>query len=111
MKVVRYRAFVTNLTPDQWKNMFQMYPGDKYKGAASQKKFEKIDWSKVPIDALYCHDKFDALLWWSKEGMKNYPHCAVGASLVLSKPATNACQERVFSKCQWMQVPMDGHPS
>ena len=39
--------------------------------------------------------------WWHDEGQVRFPKLFITATLYLSKPYTNAFQERVFSICTW----------
>jgi hAT family C-terminal dimerisation region len=45
----------------------------------------------------YAAPRFDVLHWWQHVGKLLYPKLAIGAPIILGKPAHNGFQERVFS--------------
>jgi hAT family C-terminal dimerisation region len=45
----------------------------------------------------YAATRFDILHWWQHMGKTVYPKLAIGAPIILGKPAHNGYQERVFS--------------
>jgi hypothetical protein len=50
--------------------------------------------------------RFDFLAWWRKVGMLLFPFMAVGAPIILAKPAHNGYQERVFSLGKFCDSPL-----
>lgn len=65
-------------------------------------KTEDIDWNAVSKgDSLYIAKVFDVMKWWAHRGKMMFPIVALIAPRVLSRPASNAYQERIFSTCSW----------
>jgi len=60
----------------------------------------------IPRDIIYTFERFDVLAWW-KGSKEVYPKLYVTAMLVLSKPITNAFQERCFSAVTWRDTLMN----
>jgi hypothetical protein len=55
---------------------------------------------------LWLAHRFDVLSWWRKVGTLLFPYMAVGAPIVLAKPAHNGYQERVFSLGKFCDSPL-----
>ena len=71
-------------------------------GEFSLVKTEDVDWNAVAKgDSLYIAKVFDVMNWWAHRGKMMFPIVALIAPRVLSRPASNAYQERIFSTCSW----------
>lgn len=66
-----------------------------------------VDWEKVEgYDTLYTSSMFDLCEWWKSEGRKRFPLIFLILPSVLSVPASNAFQERIFSCCTYFDNPL-----
>ena len=89
----------------KWNEVIAKYPTEAYTN--DYKKWKPADKSRF---LLACQDRdflavgkyFDVMAWWD-HNKDNFPHVFPSAVIWLTKPATNAFQERVFSLGSWFQ--------
>lgn len=66
---------------------------------------DQINWSSVSSsvgNAYQIFRYFDLLKWWKLYGSVHFPEIAIVASIMISKPTHNGFQERVFSRCTYI---------
>jgi hypothetical protein len=79
------------------------YPTEKYrKESPNWKEQDRKNFTRYCRTANYLEisQYFDILGWW-RDNSTRYPHIFVVAMIWLGVPATNAFQERVFSRASW----------
>lgn len=93
----------TEFKHKDWRDIISEYPTKTYADDSAK----WTDDERAQFDG-WCDEKdflqlgkhFDVLGWWN-ENKQKYPKVFVTAIIWLTKPATNAAQERVFSKASW----------
>ena len=99
----RYIGFCESKIDDNWAAIIRKFPSKMYLSECDKwdnktiTKFEK-DCAKGNYRAVSKY--FDVLGWWHHH-QNDYPHMYPSALLWLSKPTTNAFQERIFSLGSW----------
>ena len=67
----------------------------------------KIDWTDGEVvNVLNIEPVFDVGKWWLTVGARQFPTICLVAARILAKPDTNAYQERVFSRCTFVDQPL-----
>ena len=89
----------------QWAKVIADYPTEKYSNEAPKwNEQEKTAFRKACLNSNYCQISkyFDIMAWWS-DHKTEFPLMYVMAMIWLTKPSTNAFQERIFSLGTWFQ--------
>ena len=87
----------------RWEVVIKKYSTDEFK--AESQKWGRLEWDEFNE---HCRDNyylgiaryFDVMKWWKVHGSE-YPFMLPSALIWLTKPPTNAFQERVFSASTW----------
>ena len=68
---------------------------------------DKVDWKRVADnETLYISSLFDSVEWWNEVGRRNHPQVFPVFPIIISLPASNDFQERIFSACTWFDDPL-----
>lgn len=123
---VLFKSFFAGLQSDQWLSIMKQYPSkilqteltnekslalakkmsghsQKYMHDIGQKKLPIVNRDLIPIDVLYTNERFDLLKFWF-DNKRKYHLLYPVAMIILSKPPTNARQERLFSWATWFDT-------
>ena len=66
-----------------------------------------IDWERVKQnDTLYISSLFDMCEWWKTIGRIQHDLIFLVVAIIISLPASNGFQERIFSSCTWFDDPL-----
>ena len=102
-----YKSMCSKKMDNNWAATIQKYPTKLFKKHSEKwkkdNKQEDIEWYLQS-----CHENnflavgkyFDVMRWWD-ENKTDFPYVFVSAIIWLTKPATNAFQERIFSLGTW----------
>ena len=98
-----YRSMCSKKVEHQWDTVIQNYPTKQL-----DKDSEKWTDDETNEFLEYCSEHnflkvgkyFDVMKWWD-DNKGDYPYVFVSAIIWLTKPATNAFQERIFSLGTW----------
>ena len=99
-----YKRFCERKVRLQWTDLINQYPTSAYLEDLTDWKDPKKKWFAVRCkkqDFTAVGKYFDVMAWWDAN-KTNYPRLFPTAIVWLSKPATNAFQERVFSCSSWL---------
>ena len=100
----RYLEFCENVVHGSWEDLIRQYPTAAFLKLSGSWNPEKQQEFKLACTEHYFHvvgKYFDVLKWWSDNKML-FPKLFPSALIWISKPATNAFQERVFSRSSFM---------
>jgi hypothetical protein len=88
-----------------WLKTLEQYPTENYEGREEVELLCSLNDTHIKTPLWLAH-RFDVLAWWRKVGMLLFPLMAVGAPIILAKPAHNGYQERVFSLGKFCDSPL-----
>jgi hAT family C-terminal dimerisation region len=89
--------FVTYSTTTPLDVFLNEHPTESFKKELEQAAKDKEPAKVNKSSPSYAATRFDILHWWNTIGKGIYPKLAIGAPIILGKPAHNGYQERVFS--------------
>jgi hAT family C-terminal dimerisation region len=93
--------FLTYCSTTSLDSLLKNHPTEEYRKELVQEgKDRELQIPQAKVNKglpSYASTRFGILHWWQHIGKSVYPKLAIGAPIILSKPAHNGYQERVFS--------------